>query len=46
MCVVMELVGLLGGEGLEEPVKRSLGGASVNWIVKSPVHVLLPFVCG
>ena len=46
MCIVMELVGLLWGKGLEEPVKRSLGRASVDWIVKSPIHVLLPFVVG
>ena len=46
MCIVIELVGLLWGKSLEEPVKRSLGGASVDWIVKSPIHVLLPFVVG
>ena len=46
VCIVMELVGLLWGKSLEEPVKRSLGGASVDWIVKSPIHVLLPFVVG
>ena len=46
VCIVMELVGLLWGKSLEEPVKRSLGRAAVDWIVKSPIHVLLPFVVG